>query len=336
MLNIGFIGCGGIAIHHAARISQLRNARIVACTDAMRPAAESFAADFGHAGAKVFTDHRQMLRLDEIDAVWVCTPTFMHAGPVIDAARAGKHVFCEKPMAMKAAAARRMAAACEKAAVRFTLGFVRRFCPEWVKMKQIVQAGTLGSPVIWRYAAGGRPANPWFRDEDKGGGPLLDGAIHNYDFALQMLGPVASVQASSLQFDQTSVGADTASAILNFASGDQHTLIWSWGMPPETPSASLNDLVGPRGTLQFGMTAASAPKGFDPKKQAAFTFKGKHGKERVFSYKRRDMFLDQDKHVVGCFERGEQPLVTAADGIAALELGLAVLKSGKVQRTIKL
>ena len=239
-------------------------------------------------------------------------------------------------MAMKHADAKRMAEAVKKAGVRFTMGFVRRFCPEWGKMKQIVQARTLGSPVIWRFAAGGKPPNAWFRDEKKGGGPLLDGAIHNYDFALQMLGPVASVQASSCQFDKTSVGADTASAILNFASGDQHTLIWSWGMAPGAPAASLNDLVGPKGTLQFGMTASEEPKGFDPKAHGAFTFKGAGGKQKVFTFKRRDMFLDQAKHVVAHFDKGEQPLATAADGMAALDVGLAVLKARKGQRTIKL
>ena len=155
MLNIGFIGCGGIARHHASRLAQVRGARIIACADAFQGAAVSFAAEFGHAGAQTFTDHRQMLRLDAVDAVWVCTPTFMHAGPVIDAAKAGKHIFCEKPMAMKLADARRMTVAADKAGVRLTIGQVRRFCPEWGKMKQIVQSGTLGSPVIWRFAAGG-------------------------------------------------------------------------------------------------------------------------------------------------------------------------------------
>ena len=336
MLNIGFIACGGIARHHASRLANVRGARIVACADASAQAATSFADEFGTPDAQTYTDYRQMLRRDDVDAVWVCTPTFLHAAPVIAAAKAGKHVFCEKPMAMKHADAKRMAEAVKKAGVRFTMGFVRRFCPEWGKMKQIVQARTLGSPVIWRFAAGGKPPNAWFRDEKKGGGPLLDGAIHNYDFALQMLGPVASVQASSCQFDKTSVGADTASTILNFASGDQHTLIWSWGMAPGAPAASLNDLVGPKGTLQFGMTASEEPKRFDPKTHGAFTFKGAGGKQKVFTFKRRDMFLDQAKHVVAHFDKGEQPLATAADGMAALDVGLAVLKAGKGQRTIKL
>lgn len=336
MLSIGFIGCGGIARHHASRLAQLRNVRIVACADAFGKAAKSFAADFGHQDARTFTDHRDMLKLDSVDAVWVCTPTFLHAQAVIDAAKAGKHVFCEKPMAMKLADAKRMAAACDKAGVRLTIGFVRRFCPQWGKMKQIVQAGTLGTPVIWRFAAGGKPANAWFRDENKGGGPLLDGAIHNHDFALQMFGPAATIQASSTQFDKTSVGSDTASAIFTFASGDQHTLIWSWGMATGAPAASLNDLIGPKGSLQFGMTAKTAPKAFDAKTQGAFTFKGQGGKERVFTYKLRDMFLDQARHVVNAFDKAEQPLVTGTDGIAALELGLGVLKAGKTRRTLTL
>ena len=339
MLNIGFIGCGGIARHHASRLAKLSTCRIVAAADAVEPAAQAFARDFGKGGeAAVCTDYRKLLRLDGVDAVWVCTPTWLHAAPAIAAARAGKHVFCEKPMAMKRADARRMAEAAEAAGVRLTIGFVRRFCPQWGKMKSIIQAGTLGRPAIWRFAAGGRPGPAWFRDPAKGGGPLLDGAVHNYDYALQMLGPVETVQASSTQFDATSNGHETGSAILTFASGDQHTLIWTWGMAPGAPAAHLNDLVGPKGTLQFGMTAKEAPKGFDPasKSKGALTFKGAGGKERVFPYAQRDMFLDQLKHVVGCFAKGEQPLVTGADGIAALEVGLAVLEAGRTRRTIRL
>lgn len=334
MLNIGFIGCGGIARHHASRLVNLRNARIVATADVSAEATARFAADFG---AKAhFTDYQQLLNRDDVDAVFVCTPTFQHAAPVIAAARAGKHVFCEKPMAIKLADARRMAQACDQAGVRLTIGLVRRFDTQWGKLKQVIQSGAVGRPVIWRFAAGGKPANPWFRDVNKGGGPLMDGAVHNYDFALQIFGPVASVQASSLHFDDTSVGADTASVILNFASGDQHSLIWSWGVAKGAAVASLNDVIGPRGSLQFGMTAAQAPEKFDPKKQGAFTLKGENGKEKVYPYRQQDMFLEQLKHVVRCFEQGEQPLVTAQDGIESLKVAIAVLKSGLKRSTVKI
>ena len=98
-----------------------------------------------------------VLDLPEIDAVWVCTPTFQHPAPVIAAAKAGKHVFCEKPMALKVADARRMANACRQADVRLTIGFVRRFDTQWGKLKEVVQSGAVGSPVIWRFAWGGPP-----------------------------------------------------------------------------------------------------------------------------------------------------------------------------------
>ena len=334
MLNIGFIGCGGIARHHASCLSQIRGARILAAADVVADAAAAFARDFG--AEHHFADFRAVLDLPEIDAVWVCTPTFQHPAPVIAAAKAGKHVFCEKPMALKVADARRMARACSQADVRLTIGFVRRFDAQWGKLKEIIQSGAVGEPVIWRFAGGGRPGRPWFRDENKGGGPLMDGAVHNYDFALQIFGPAASAQASSLQFDPTSVGADTASVIVNFASGDQHSLIWSWGVAAGAPVASLNDVIGPAGSLQFGMTAQKAPARFNPQKSGAFTLKMGEGRERVYSYPLKDMFAEQDKHVVKCFANGEQPLVTGEDGIAALEIATAVLRAGKGQRTVKI
>jgi len=334
MLNIGFIGCGGIARHHAGYLSTLRNARVVAAADVVKPAAAAFAGDFG--AEHHFDDYRAMLDLPQVEAVWVCTPTFQLPAPVIGAAEAGKHVFCEKPMALKLADAKRMAQACDKANVRLTIGFVRRFDKLWGKLKQIIQSNALGRPVIWRFAAGGRPGPAWFRDVNKGGGPLMDGAVHNYDFALQIFGAVASVQASSLQFDATSVGADTASVILNFASGDQHTLVWSWGVAAGVPVAGLCDVIGPKGTLQFGMTAAQAPKSYNPEQQGAFTLKAGNGREKVYTYRKEDMFFTEDKHVVKSFINGDQPLVTADDGIAALQVAAAVLKSGKTQATVKL
>ena len=99
MLKIGFIGCGDIARNHATRIKKLRNARIVAASDVVNATTRAFAADYSVEHS--FDDYRKLLKLKEIDAVWVCTPTFKHAQPVIAAARAGKHVFCEKPMALK-------------------------------------------------------------------------------------------------------------------------------------------------------------------------------------------------------------------------------------------
>ena len=334
MLNVGFIGAGGIARHHATRMAQLRNVRILAVSDMVPATAAQFAADFGV--SRHFSDFRQMLKIDALDAVWICTPTFRHTTPATAAARAGKHIFCEKPIALNMHDANRIVEVCSAASVHLAIGFVRRFDKEWGQLLKIVKSGAIGRPLLWRFVADGKPENLWFRHQTKGGGPLMDGAIHNYDFALQMFGPVESVQASSMQLDNTSVGADTASVILNFESGDQHSLMWTWGLPMGTRTGSLNDVVGPSGCLQFGMTAPSAPKSFDAKRMGVFTLQRGNGKSRVYPYTKTDMFMIQLKHVVGCFEQDKSPMVTGEDGIAALRVALAVLKSGANRRTVKL
>ena len=85
MLNIGFIGAGGIARHHATRLAEIKGVRILAVADVATEAAQGFASDFGaehHA-----TDYRHILDLPDLDAIWVCTPTFQHPTPVIAAAK---------------------------------------------------------------------------------------------------------------------------------------------------------------------------------------------------------------------------------------------------------
>ena len=82
------------------------------------------------------------------------------------------------------------------------------------------------------------------------------------------------------------------------------------------------------------MTAQKAPKSYDPHKQGAFTFKGAKGRERVYPYPKRDMFAVQARHVVDAFGKGEQPLVTPQDGIEALKVASAVLRSGRSRRTV--
>ena len=336
MLNLGFVGAGGIARHHAIRLKQIRSARIIAVADIDEGAARSFAADNRRdRDIAVCVDHRQLVKRDDVDAVYVCTRTYQHATPVIAAARAGKHVFCEKPMALKLGDAKRMAEACKKAGVALTIGFVRRFDREWGAMKKVVDSGTLGHPLIWRFSSATFQARVWYRDVDKGGGPLIDAAVHNYDFALQMFGPVSSVQASSNQLAPDSVGADGGSAILTFDSGHQHTLIWTWGAARDVPFAGLNDIVGPAGWVRFGDRAVEKPASFDPAKHGALTVTGGDGSERLVTYLRRDMFADQATHVIKCFARNQQPLVTGSDGIAALKVALAVLKSGRTRRTVK-
>ena len=156
MLNIGLSAAGGIC--PPSRQLPIPNPGCAHCRGLRMSSptlAEAFARDFG--AEHHFADFRALLDLPEIDAVWVCTPTFQHPAPVIAAAKAGKHVFCEKPMALKVADARRMANACRQADVRLTIGFVRRFDTQWGKLKDIVQSGAVGLAGHLAFCRGGPP-----------------------------------------------------------------------------------------------------------------------------------------------------------------------------------
>ena len=84
------------------------------------------------------------------------------------------------------------------------------------------------------------------------------------------------------------------------------------------------------------MSAKQAPKSFNPDTHGALTLKAGKGREKVYAYRKRDMFTEQAKHVVRCFENNEQPTVTAEDGIAALKVAVSVLEAGRKQATVKL
>ncbi len=95
-VRFGIIGCGIIGPWHARAISDAPEAELVACCDIIEDRARKLSADYGN--VRVYTDYTELLQCDDIDAVCICTPSGLHGQMVIDAARAGKHVMCEKPV----------------------------------------------------------------------------------------------------------------------------------------------------------------------------------------------------------------------------------------------
>ncbi|MBM4083969.1 MAG: Gfo/Idh/MocA family oxidoreductase [Planctomycetes bacterium] len=336
MVRLGFIGCGGIAKHHMRHVKQVPDAQVVSCADINEQAAAQFAQEFGV--AQHVTDFRAVLDNKDVDAVFVCTPTFLHHEAVVAAAQAGKHVFCEKPIAMSLAHAREMIKACKTAKVKFMIGFVRRFDADWGKFREIVQSGLIGRPVLWRDCASSPgPASPWFLDKEKGGGPLIDGAVHNYDFARYTFGEAALVQGSMNTFKSDSTALDTGTGIVRFKSGDQLMMSWSWGLPKGCKhGARLIDLMGPAGGISFGVPADKYPAGVDPKTHGGYVVQLANGEQRVEVFPRNNMFLEEVKHFVDCVQSGKKPSITGEDGLRALEIGLAVLKSSQTGKSIKL
>lgn len=334
MVRIGFIGLGGISRYHASFLKKMSNAQITAGTDINQKARVAFAKDFGV--KETYSDFRDMVKKSELDAVIVGLPTGLHKDGVVASAKAGLHVFCEKPIAMTMKDADFMVDTCEKEKVFLQIGFVRRYDNNWGKLKELIRAGAIGRPVIWRMTSGAwHPSPLWFCDKKLGGGPLIDGAVHNYDYCIQIFGQPDFAMANTVRYEKKHTGRDTGSAIIVFKSGDQTTLIWSWGMPRETDVPGHSDVIGPKGTIQFSVPKEKLPKNFDDKKYWAFHVRnGK--KEKVATARINNMFEEQMNDFIDCVENNKKPRITGEDGRKALAIALAVLESGLTKKAVKI
>ncbi len=189
-LKIGIIGCGGIANqkHFPAMKQNNDLCEIVAFCDIIRERAEKGAKEFGTEGARVYEDYHDLLKDPEVEVVHVLTPNVAHCPITVAAFEAGKHVYCEKPMAHTSADAEKMIEAWKKSGKQFTIGYQNRLREEVQNLKKACDKGELGDIYYAKAHAIRRRGVPtWgvFPDKSKqGGGPLIDIGTHALDITL--------------------------------------------------------------------------------------------------------------------------------------------------------
>lgn len=191
-VRIGVIGCGGIANgKHMPAHKANPHSEMVAFCDLILERAEKAKKEFGDENSKVYTDYKELLKDETIDAVLVLTHNSEHCRITVDALNAGKHVMCEKPMAMNYAEAKKMIAARDKSGKLLTIGYQNRFRQDSLYLKTLADNGKFGNIYYAEATAIRRRAVPtWgvFIDEEKqGGGPLIDIGTHALDLTLFMM-----------------------------------------------------------------------------------------------------------------------------------------------------
>ena len=155
-LGIGLVGCGVMGSDLARGLVKVPRARLVAVCDAAEEAAKKLATELSIPDE---TDHRRLFDRKDVDAVIIASPCFLHRPMVEDAARAGKQIYCEKPLGLNVADCDTMIAAAKKARVKLMVGHVLRYHPQQRKVKELVASGELGAPTcmsVHRLAAAGR------------------------------------------------------------------------------------------------------------------------------------------------------------------------------------
>ncbi len=189
-LKIGIVGCGGIANqkHFPAMKQNSDLCEIVAFCDIIVERAEQAAKEYGVPGARVYEDYHDLMADPEVEVVHVLTPNVAHCPITVAAFEAGKHVYCEKPMAHTSSDAEKMIEAWKKSGKQFTIGYQNRFRPEVQNLKKACDQGDLGEIYYGKAHAIRRRAVPtWGVFPNKalqGGGPLIDIGTHALDITL--------------------------------------------------------------------------------------------------------------------------------------------------------
>jgi myo-inositol 2-dehydrogenase/D-chiro-inositol 1-dehydrogenase len=188
-LNLAVIGCGRIGRIHAENLAtRIPRARLAAVADVNVRAARELAAQLHvpHATA----DHHELLADRALDAVVICSSTDTHARLIQEAAAAGKHIFCEKPIDHDLGRIRAALAAVDQAGVKLQIGFNRRFDPSFAKVRELVAAGAVGAPHLIRITSRD-PAPPPLEYVKVSGGLFLDMTIHDFDMVRFLSGSEA-------------------------------------------------------------------------------------------------------------------------------------------------
>src|SRR5436190_8420229 len=226
----GLIGCGDIARKRVApALRDIPNSELVAVARARADQAEAFAGEFGV--PRWYSTAEELIADEEIEAVYIATPVHLHAAQTIAAARAGKHVLCEKPMAMNVDDCDQMIAACNDRGVRLGVAYYRHFYSVVNRLKEILASGEIGAPVIVQINAfeyfDPAPANPrrWLLERElSGGGPMFDFGCHRIEVLINLLGGIRRVSSlvSNTLFNRSV--EDTATAVFEFENGAQGVL----------------------------------------------------------------------------------------------------------------
>lgn len=191
-VKVGIIGCGGIANgKHMPSLSKLPNVKMVAFCDLELERAEKAKKDYGTEDAKVFTDYRDLVALEDIEVIHVLTPNSSHAELSIAALDKGKHVMCEKPMASTYEDAKAMCEAAKRNNKLLTVGYQTRSHATFQYARNLIENGELGEIYYVKAPAVRRRGAPlWgvFLDKEKqGGGPMIDIGTHSIDAALYLM-----------------------------------------------------------------------------------------------------------------------------------------------------
>ncbi len=326
-MRVALLGAGTMGSTHAAGWAEVQGAQVAWVFDRRPDAAERAAAV---CGARVAASLDQVLSDPSVDVIDICLPTPLHKRHVLLAAAAGKHVVCEKPIALSVADAEEMIAACEQAGVRLFVAQVLRFFPEYAAAHDAVLAGQVGEPGVIRTSRGGQfpmATDDWYADFTQSGGLVVDMLIHDFDWLRWSFGEVERVYALStagrelnrLQYDLVT---------LRFASGAIGHVEGTWAHQGFTTAL---EVAGTKGVLEHKSTLSTP---LVVHQRASIASGG--GVAVPESPLSESPYTAELRHFADCLRTGAPFKVTPQDATEALRIALAAVESARTGQPVYL
>lgn len=327
-VRFGVLGAGRIGQVHARAIASVAKAELVAIAEPMQAAAEAVQARFG-------CDIRSIDDIagsDDIDAVVICTPTDTHADLIEQFAKAGKAVFCEKPVDLDVGRVKQALATVEAEGATLMVGFNRRFDPDFMALKAAIDAGRIGEVEMISITSRD-PGAPPYEYIKVSGGIFRDMTIHDFDVARWLLGEeVATVYAAASVLTDARIGElgdyDSANVVLTTASGKQCTITNSrratYGYDQRIEVHGSTGMVNAKNTAEANIEVADTTGYHQP---PLLNF---------FMTRYTAAYANEIAAFVDAVEAGAPTPTTGLDGLKALELAEAALESVKTGRAVAL
>ncbi|GEM84921.1 Gfo/Idh/MocA family protein [Meiothermus hypogaeus] len=316
-MRVGILGSGVMAEVHAAGW-RTTGAELMGCASANLEQAVRLAQQFN---IKVYQNYAELLR--DVDIIDICVPTHLHKQMVLQAATAGRHVVCEKPIALSVQDGLEMIEACDRAGVRFFVAMVVRFFPQYRLSRELVARGQIGKLGVMRLKRVSytpqKPGDNWYLDESRSGGMVVDLMIHDFDYARWLGGEVERVFA---RLNKATDGpGQYAQAILRFRDGPMALIEGGWAYPPGVFRTAL-DLSGTEGLIEWSSDEHAPVRSFLLQRPGEAASVG-----LPISGLSDDPYALELQHAYRCIQTGEPFEVTAQDGLEALRIALAVKES---------
>jgi len=330
--RVAVVGVGRIGLTHAEILAhRVRGAQLVAVTTSNEERAAEVRRTCGNIA--VYEDLDALLAGEELDAVCISSSTSAHADNVVQCSEAGLHVFCEKPLALSLQDCDRAISAARRAGVKLMIGHVRQFDAGHAGAKTHIDAGAIGTPLVFRAISGDvDPPPPSFADPSVSGGLLVDAMYHDlYISRWFMDDEVKRVYAEGGALVDPAIGAvgdvDNAVVILRFAGGAMATLFVSrtcrYGHDLRI------EVIGSQGAVQVGYYRHTPVRLLD--KQGVH-----HDMARTFPARLGDAFVTELQAFVDCVNHDIEPPVCGEDSRATLAIALAATQSMHEGRAVEL